>query len=67
MGETDLTSAVNKFILRPPACFSNEQEPCPPSECDDNPIIIFVSLYQYAPLRRFGLLICEKETFPKSK
>ena len=50
MGETDLTSPVNKFILRPPACFSNEQEPSPPSECDDNPIIIFVSLYQYAPL-----------------
>ena len=28
-----------------PACFSNEQEPSPPSECDNNPIIIFVSLY----------------------
>ena len=28
-----------------PACFSNEQEPSPPSECENNPIIIFVSLY----------------------
>ena len=50
MGETDLTSPVNKFILGPLPCFSNEQEPSPPSECDNNPIIIFASLYQYAPL-----------------